>query len=119
MYADDTTIYFNLEDFDPDNVSNEINNELEKITKWLQINKLSLNTQKTKLMVFHRKQKHIKELNIVINCTKIDRVESFNYLGLTIDETLSWAHHVDIVKKKVSKVIGIFYRLKIFFQWRP
>ena len=53
MYADDTTIYFNLEDFDPDNVSNEINNKLEKITKWLQINKLSLNTQKTKLMVFH------------------------------------------------------------------
>ena len=55
MYADDTTIYFNLKDFDPDNVSNEINNELEKITKWLQINKLSLNTQKTKLMVFHKK----------------------------------------------------------------
>ena len=46
MYADDTTIYCNLEDFDPDNVSSEINNELEKITKWLQINKLSLNTQK-------------------------------------------------------------------------
>ena len=101
MYADDTTIYFNLEDFDPDNVSNEINNELEKITNWLQINKLSLNTQKTKLMVFHRKQKHIKELNIVINGRKIDRVESFNFLGLTIDETLSWAQHVDIVKKSV------------------
>ena len=30
MYADDTTIYFNFEDFDSDNVSNEINNELEK-----------------------------------------------------------------------------------------
>ena len=103
MYADDTTIYFSLEDFDPDNVSNEINNEVEKITKWLQINKLSLNTQKTKLMVFHRKQKHIKELNIVINGTKIDRVESFNFLGLTIDETLSWAQHVDIVKKKCLK----------------
>ena len=55
MYADDTTIYFNLENLDPANVSNEINNKLEKITKWLQINKLSLNTQKTKLMVFHRK----------------------------------------------------------------
>ena len=40
MYADDTTIYFNLEYFDPDNASNEINNELKKITKWLQINKL-------------------------------------------------------------------------------
>ena len=97
MYADDTTIYFNLEDFDPDTISTEINNELEKITKWLQINILLLNTQTTKLMVFHRKQKHIKELNIVINGTKIDRVESFNFLSLTIDETLSWEHHVDIV----------------------
>ena len=54
-------------------------------------------------MVFHKKQKHIKELNIVINGTKIDRVESFNYLGLTIDETLPLAHHVDIVKKKCPK----------------
>ena len=35
MYADDTTIYFNLEDFDLDHVINEINNKLEKITKWL------------------------------------------------------------------------------------
>ena len=65
-------------------------------------------------MVFHRKQKHIKELNIVINGTKIDRVESFNFLGLTIDETLSWVQHVDIVKK-VSKVIEFFYRLKHIF----
>ena len=35
---------FNLEDFDPDNVNKEIKSELEKITKWLQINKFSLNT---------------------------------------------------------------------------
>ena len=54
-------------------------------------------------MVVHRKQKHIKELSIVINGTKIDRVESFNFLGLTIDETLSWGQHVDIVKKKCLK----------------
>ena len=103
MYADDTTIYFNLEDFDSDNVSNGINNELEIKPKWLQINKVSLNTQKNKLMVFHRKQKHIKEINIVIDGTQIDRIESFNFLSLTIDETLSWGQHVDIhvVKKSV------------------
>ena len=67
------------------------------------------------MMVFHRKQKHIKELNIAINGAKIDRVESFNFLGITIDEKLSWSHHVDIVKKKISKVIGILYRLKNTF----
>ena len=40
---------------------------------------------KTEMMVFHSKQKHIKELNIAINGAKIDRVESFNFLGITID----------------------------------
>ena len=66
-------------------------------------------------MVFHRKQKHIKELNIVINGTKIDRVESFNYLGLTIDETLSWEHHVDIVKKKSVQSNRNFLSVKKYF----
>ena len=67
------------------------------------MNKLSLNTQNNKMVVFPRKQKHIKELNIAINGTKIDRVESFNFLGITIDENLSWNHNVDIVKKKYLK----------------
>ena len=115
MYADDTTIYFNLEDFNPETLNNDINSELEKISIWLKMNKLSLNTQKTKMMVFHRKQKHIKKLNIAINGAKIDRVKSFNFLGITIDEKLSWSHHVAIVKKKISKVIRILYRLKNIF----
>ena len=49
MYADDTTIYFNLEDFDPYHLKRDINNELEKITLWLKMNKLSLNVQKNKI----------------------------------------------------------------------
>ena len=35
MYADDTTIYFNLKDFDPYHLKRDINNELEKNTLWL------------------------------------------------------------------------------------
>ena len=65
MYADDTTIYFNLEDFDRYNLEQDITNELENITLGLKRNKLSLNVQKTKLMIFHRKQKQINELNIL------------------------------------------------------
>ena len=100
MYTDDTTIYFTLEYFDPETLNNEINSELEKISIWVKMNTLSLDTQKkTKMMVFYRKQKHLKKLNIAINGAKIDRVESFNFLGKTIDENISWNHHVDIVKK--------------------
>ena len=59
MYADDTTIYFNIEDFDTNNLEAEINKELEQVNTWLKVNKLSLNVGKTKIMIFHRKRKHI------------------------------------------------------------
>ena len=75
MYADVTTIYFNLEDFDRYNLERDITNELENITLWLKGNKLSLNVQKTKLMIFHRKQIQINQLNILIDGIAIERVE--------------------------------------------
>ena len=106
-----------MEDFDPYNLERDINNELEKITLRLKMNKLSLNVQKTKLMTFHRRQKQINELNISINGTDIERVESFNFLGLLvhIHESLSWRTHTDIVRNKISKVVGILYRLNNIF----
>ena len=63
MYTDDSTIYFNLEDFDPTCVEAEITKEFEKVNFWMKLSKLSLNTQKTKLMIFHRKQKKVREIN--------------------------------------------------------
>ena len=110
MYADDITIYINLEDFDLYNLERDINKELEKITVWLKMNKLSLNVQKPKLMIFYRRQKLINELNISINGTDIERVESFNF-----HESLSLRTHTDIVRNKISKVVGILYRLNNIF----
>ena len=54
MYADDTTLYCNIDQ----NVSEEvINNELSKVSQWLVANKLSINVSKTKYMVFHLHKK--------------------------------------------------------------
>ena len=53
MYADDTTLYSSLENFDSNNIEREINYELEKVNLWLKANKLSLNVKKTKCMFFH------------------------------------------------------------------
>ena len=66
-------MYFNLGDFDSNNFEIEINVELQKVSMWLKLNKLSLNLDKTKLMIFHRQQKKVKELNITINDTNIAR----------------------------------------------
>ena len=56
MYADDTTIYFNLDDFPLVNREFEINCELEKVNTWLKLNKLSINVDKTKCMFFHKRR---------------------------------------------------------------
>ena len=60
MYADDTTLYFNIlvEDLSLQSREAAINNELKKINAWLQLNKLSLNTDKSKFMLFHKKKEH-------------------------------------------------------------
>ena len=82
---------------------------------WLKLNKLSLNAPKTKLMVFHRKQKHVDEINVQINGTKIERVESFNFLSTMLDKNLTWKSHIEMVGKIISKVTGILYRFKNIF----
>ena len=66
-------------------------------------------------MLFHRKQKHIDEVSVIINRTKIERVASFNFLGIMLDENLSWKSHIEMVGNKISKVTGILYRLKNVF----
>ena len=93
MYADDTTIYFNLEDFDPICIEANITNELEKVNIWLKLINLSLNTQKTKLMGFHRKQKNVREINLSIDYNRIEQVPVFNFLGIIFDENLSLKNH--------------------------
>ena len=65
MFADDTTLYFNIlvEDLSLQSREAAINNELKKINAWLQLNKLSLNTDKSKFMLFHKKRTPL-EINI-------------------------------------------------------
>ena len=90
LYADDTTLISPLCSFihssqsDMDYVSTMINIELSKISDWLAVNKLSLNTAKTKFMLFHNYQKTINEDDIphlTINDTIIERVIEFNFWG--------------------------------------
>ena len=56
IYADDTTIYFNLDDFPLVNREIEINCELDKVNAWFKLNKLSINVDKTKCMFFHKRR---------------------------------------------------------------
>ena len=93
MYADDTTLYFNVEDFNETNKVMAINNELEKVNIWLKLNKLTLNTEKTKCMFFHKRRK-VNHMQFTINNKHIDIVLQFSFLGVLLDENLSWKNHI-------------------------
>ncbi len=53
-----------------------------------------------------------EEPNIAISGNKIENVRSYKCLGLKLDESLTWGHHVSTIISKVSKVIGVLRRLK-------
>ena len=84
MYADDTTLYCNI-----DQCVNEyiINEELHKLTKWLGANKLALNISKTNYMIFHTSNRKITYPNLKINNINIERVTQFNFLGVMLIRT--------------------------------
>ena len=66
-------------------------------------------------MVFHRKQKKIREIHLSINDIQIEQVPTFNFLGITLNENLSWKNHTKMVGNKISRVIGVLFRLKDVF----
>ena len=114
MYADDTTLYFNLEDVDSVNMSDNINIHLEKINVWLKLNKLTVNVSKTKFMIFH-KRRDTPQLDLLLNNIKIDLVSNFTFLGIILDSSLSWKNHTKMIAIKISKIIGILHKLKYIF----
>ena len=112
LYADDSSLFrtINIPITSPVN----INEQLGYVYDWLAVNKLSLNTKKTKYMIFHAMNKKIDYLipEIKIDDILIERVTNFNFLGLTLNENVSWKPHIDIIANKITKFSGVLNRLK-------
>lgn len=100
-------------ELDWNTLATKINDELDKINEWLMLNKLSLNIKKTKFMVFrHKTNKRDTKLGLKLNGTPIEQVKAFTFLGLRVNETLTWTDHIEEVANKISKTIGVLSRLK-------
>ena len=116
MYADDTTLTGSVEDFlnGHSNESTEdiITKELIKISTWMEVNKLLINESKTKIMFFYMPPKCIDALTIRMNGVEIEVVDDFNFLGITINQSLNWKSHVNVSCNKVLKYIAVIHRTK-------
>ena len=112
LFADDTNIY--LESDDLINLEKIMNKELVKLYEWLSINRLSLNISKTNFVIFAPINKRKATVTILINKVAIDEVQHVKYLGVLIDSQLTFKYHIEEMNKKVSRAIGVLYKLRPF-----
>ena len=87
-----------------------INNDLKELFKYTISNKLKRNFSKTKTMTFSRKTN--VNISIFINENLIEKVSEFTYLGLIIDEKLTFKNHILNIVKKVNQANRCVYSLK-------
>ena len=111
IFADDITLITSIDCKNSKNIE-KLNKELNSISDWLKLNKLSINVEKTQAIMFHNPQKKVQYPTLLIDGKKIEFVDKCNYLGIIIDQHLNWKNHIDAISKKISKVLGIMSKMK-------
>ena len=88
------------------------------ISEWFMVNRLSLNVGKTKYSLSHKASRvddlPLKLPKLSINNQEIKRVSYTKFLGVLLDENLSWKEHIKYPENKIAKSIGLIYRVKPF-----
>ena len=111
LFADDTSLYYSCKN--TNNLENVINCELAKISDWLSANRLSLNVAKSKLLYFTNKNRNaLKDIVVKINGESLNEVDSAKYLGVYMDNKLSWNVHTNNIKLRLSKGISMLAKIR-------
>ena len=119
-FADDTTLY--LSDKNIVCLYRRANVAINKLYDWFCANKLLLNATKTKYIVIRpqHKQLNFDGLNITLRGNSLTQVgthfqeKSTKFLGIHIDENLTWKHHIINVNKKLSRALFAIKQAKHF-----
>ena len=112
MFADDTHLFF--KNVNISELFVNVNNELQKISKWFKLNKPSLNIKKINFIMFSNKNNIIntESLNLLIDNIVIDQVHNTKFVGVIINSNLTWLDHIKAISSKVGKSIGILLRIR-------
>ena len=112
LFVDDTNLF--CSDNNIRTLFETANKKLSQINDWFLANKLSLNVEKRKYMLFHKciDQENIplKLPLLQLNNNIIERENSLKFLGVILDEHLTWKKHIQVIENKVSKNVGVLYK---------
>ena len=107
LFADDANIFYASKDLNEIEVV--MNEEFQNILKFCNANKLSINMKKTNFMLISSPNKVLSKNVRLLN---IEQKKCIKYLGIYMDEHLTWKDQITHVTSKISKNLGIFYKLR-------
>ena len=122
-FADDTALLFSNKTWHE--VYHSAQSGLNIVTTWLQQNILTLNANKSRYITFSMKQikrSSLDSLDLVVHscflrnsvckCPKLAKTDCYKYLGILIDDKLSFQPHVNILSNRIRKLIYVFKTLR-------
>ena len=121
LFADDTTAQAFADNIDK--AEQFVNQELQKLSEWLNDNRLVAHPAKTTFMLFFA-SKQTRKPNLYLNGTKLTQIGSncdtktTKFLGLYIDDKLTWEHHIEKVQSKTRSIIHLLTSVKKSFPAR-
>ena len=113
LYFDDTVIFF-FSALPISEIELQLNSEVINLSEWLSTNNLILSLKKTEFTVFGilQRRQNIDGAHIMLGGESVKHCDAFKYLGVVLDSSLSFNLHIDHMKKKVSKTLGMFSRIR-------
>uniref|UniRef100_A0A146LRR3 Putative RNA-directed DNA polymerase from transposon BS n=1 Tax=Lygus hesperus TaxID=30085 RepID=A0A146LRR3_LYGHE len=130
-FADDIAIIVEEKTWELAHTSADI--AMNKVTKWMTLNSLTISLTKTKYITFsinkigqptvsnlivHCENCNPEPLTCTGTCTKLEKVETIKYLGLTLDQHLKWKEHVNGLVLKIRKSFHFFILLRNWLSMR-
>ena len=58
------------------------------------------------------KLSQFNDIDLMAKNSQLEKVTKFKYLGVTINQHLTWHDHIDQIQRKVSKRLGVLLRIK-------
>ena len=112
LYTDDTVLF--ISDKSLHNIKSYMSSDLEKLNNWLKLNHLTLSISKSKFMIIGSSQRlnKIDSISFKVNNMDLDKVSSFKYLGIVINNRLTWQDLVDQMFSKINRKLGLLKRIR-------
>lgn len=117
LYADDSNIFFHGSSVA--DLENRVQNFVDKLRIWCTENSLLLNSEKTKIVIFRARNKNLdKHMSVTYNGSQLCVVKDVKFLGVWLDENITFAKHIAELDTKLRKCCGIVNRYRHIFPFK-